>query len=311
MDRVRGALSQLFHGDDEPHLSSDDTEEIPVLDPRMVGGTLVGPVPSHHDLQIGIASDPGRVRDHNQDASLAWLFQMAHRGQSPRHVGLFIVADGMGGHSRGDLASDLALRQSAEYVIRHVSLPFLSADQDGAGRVPIHDILGTSVRVAHEAVLSQLPEAGTTLTIALVVDGGVYIAHVGDSRAYLGQRGSLEPLTHDHSVAARLVEMGQATPEEVAFQRNILYKAVGQGAEIAPDIVYHDLDWGQYLLLCCDGLWGKVPDEEMAATVEAAATPDVACQNLVGLANHNGGEDNISVVLAARGWPLPLRVPPE
>jgi serine/threonine protein phosphatase PrpC len=162
------------------------------------------------------------------------------------------------------------------------------------------------MRIAHEAVMRRLPKSGTTMTMALTLGDGVYIAHVGDSRAYLGKRGRLSLLTRDHSMAARLLEIGPTPSDEVALQRNILYKALGQGAQIEPDILYHDLVPGQYLLLCCDGLWDKVPDEEISAIIESAPTPGSACQNLVARANENGGEDNISVVLATRGWPLPL-----
>jgi serine/threonine protein phosphatase PrpC len=310
-DRAKNGLLKLLFGTGEPQGRQDDTEEIPAVDSLALRRGAAGLQPSAHDVQVGLASDPGRIRDHNEDASLAWQFMIAQEGHAPQPLGLFIVADGMGGHARGEQASALAIRLAADYVIRHVSLPLLNADGGVAERVPIHEILDTSMRIAHEAVLRQLPEAGTTMTMALLMDDGVYIAHVGDSRAYLGERGRLRLLTQDHSVAARLLEMGHASFEEVASQRNILYKALGQGAQIEPDILYQDMDWGQYLLICCDGLWGKVSDEEMAAIIEAARTPDVACQNLVALANQNGGEDNISVVLAARGWPLPAYLSPE
>jgi serine/threonine protein phosphatase PrpC len=217
----------------------------------------------------------------------------------------------MGGHVRGEQASALALRVAAGYVVRHIYLPLLSDDDGMAERPPINEILESSMRIAHESVIRSLPDAGTTLTMALVLGEGVYVAHAGDSRAYLGERGALSLLTQDHSVAARLQEMGQASLEEVGTQRNILYKAVGQGPHLEPDIMYHDLGWGQYLLVCCDGLWGMVSDAEMADIVEAAPTPDIACQALVAKANSRGGEDNISVILAARGWPLPPRGAPR
>jgi serine/threonine protein phosphatase PrpC len=267
--------------------------------------------PSSHDLQVGLATDPGHVRDHNEDSSLTWQFLLAQGGQAPLPVGLYVLADGMGGHVKGELASALAVRLVADHILRQVCLPLLAEDPEHGEREPIHEVLATSVRLAHEAVLRRLPEAGTTLTLALIVGDGGYLAHVGDSRAYLGERGRLRPLTTDHSVAARLVEMGQATPEQALGQRNILYKALGQGLEIEPDISYCDLEVGQYLLLCCDGLWGEVPDDEMAAIVEAAPTPDMACQRLVALARENGGHDNISVVLVARGWPLVDRIAPD
>jgi serine/threonine protein phosphatase PrpC len=218
-------------------------------------------------------------------------------------VGLFIVADGMGGHSLGEQASALACKLAAEYIIRQVCLPLLAPSSDQSDRPPINEVLETSVHIAHEAVMRQLTEAGTTLTVALLLGDGIYIAHVGDSRAYLGEPSGLQALTRDHSMAARLLEMGQATAEEMQAQRNILYRALGRGPHIEPDVVYHSLKQGQYLLLCCDGLWGELSDPEMAEIVNAAPTPDIACQHLVAQAKEKGGEDNITVILAARGWP--------
>jgi serine/threonine protein phosphatase PrpC len=300
-------MRQLFRSDGGQHAQQDPiTEEAPAVEFASHEEALVGSQPSAHDLLVGLASDPGRIRDHNEDASLAWQLAIAQQGQPPLPLGLFIVADGMGGHTRGEQASAVAVRSAADHVIRKVCLPLLGNDEDASERTPIHEILTDSMRIAHQAVTRRVPEAGTTMTMALLLADGTYIAHVGDSRAYLGEHGSLRLLTQDHSVAARLLEMGQATPEEVAPQRNILYKAIGQGVQVEPDILYHDLNWGQYLLICCDGLWGKVPDDEIAATVEAATTPDAACQELVSLANRNGGEDNISVIVVARGWPLPV-----
>lgn len=308
LDRVTDALGRLFKSAGGRRKQQDDiTEEMPVVESGVPEGAPIGSQASSHDLLVGLASDPGRIRDHNEDASLIWQFVLAQEGQPPLPMGLFIIADGMGGHARGEQASALATRLAADHVIREVCLPLLGADGEMSGRTPIHEALGDSIRLAHQAITRSLPEAGTTMTMALLLGDGAYIAHVGDSRAYLGERGTLRLLTQDHSMAARLLEMGQVTPEEAAPQRNILYKALGQGASVEPDIIYHDLAWGQYLLICCDGLWGKVTDEEIAAIVDASLTPDVACQELVALANRNGGEDNISVIVAARGWPLPVR----
>jgi PPM family protein phosphatase len=260
-------------------------------------------------LQVGLVSDPGRIRERNEDASLAWQFVLAQPGQPLLPVGLFIVADGMGGHLQGEQASTLALRLAAQHVIRQVCLPLLSDDAGATDRPPINEVLEASMRIAHEAVLRRLPDAGTTMTTVLLLGDSVFIAHVGDSRAYLGEQGHLHCLTQDHSIAARLLDMGQATPEEVATQRHILYKALGQGAQIEPDILYRDMDRWQYLLVCSDGLWSVVPEEELAAIIETAATPTCACQSLVARANERGGDDNISVILVSRDWPLPVREP--
>ena len=269
--------------------------------------TLHGHSSAPYELQVGLASDPGRIRERNEDTSLALQFMLAQPGQPPLPVGFFLIADGMGGHSQGAQASALAARLAARHVISHVYLPFLNEDEGAIDRAPINEVLEDGISIAHQAVRRRLPQAGTTMTIALALGDGVYIAHVGDSRAYLGERGRIQCLTQDHSMAARLLEMGQATSDEAALQRNILYKAVGQGAQIEPDILYRDLAPGQYLLLCCDGLWDKVPDREMSAIIDASPTPGLACRSLVASANENGGDDNISVILAARGWPLPAR----
>jgi len=211
----------------------------------------------------------------------------------------------MGGHVEGQQASVLAVHTASKYIINQVHFPLLSTQDGAVARVPINEVLESSMQIAHETLLRRLPEAGTTMTIALVLGDDLYIAHVGDSRAYLGERGRLRLLTRDHSMAARLLEMGQAPSDMAALQRNILYKALGQGSRVDPDILYHELDPGQYLLLCCDGLWDTVSDAEISALVDASATPGIACRDLVARASENGGEDNISVIIAARGWPPP------
>jgi serine/threonine protein phosphatase PrpC len=258
--------------------------------------------------QIGQASHTGCARERNEDASLALQFLLVQQDESPFPLGLFALADGAGGHLQGQQASALACRLAAAYLLRQILLPFLDGTHEHGERAPINDVLESSVSIAHDTIAHQLPEAGTTLTLALALDNGVYIAHVGDSRAYLGSQGRLECLTKDHSMAARLREMGQPEAEESDSQRHVLYRALGRGPQIEPDILYHGLEQEDYLLLCCDGLWGQVPDEEIAAIVNAAATPNAACQQLVARALETGGEDNISVLIAARVWP-PSRRP--
>lgn len=266
-----------------------------------VGGAGAGRRGSSEFL-IGMASDPGRVRDRNEDSILALQLMLAQHGLPPMPMGLFMIADGMGGHAEGQQASALALRLAARHILNHIYLPQLVEEESTGERAPINEVLQDSMQIAHEALLRRLPKAGTTMTVALALGDGVYIAHAGDSRAYLGDRSRLRSLTRDHSMAARLLEMGDLTPDEAKLQRNVLYKALGQGTEIEPDILYHDLEPGQYLLLCCDGLWDKLSDEEMLSIIRASPLPSVACQELVEQANRNGGEDNISVIIAARGW---------
>ena len=250
-------------------------------------------------FEVGLATAKGPVRDRNEDASLAAQFILVQGDERPLPVGLFIVADGMGGHGQGEQASALACRLAAEHVIRHVYLPVLA---DGPG-MPINEVLEEAVEIGHETILRRLAGAGTTLTMALVLGDDAHIAHAGDARAYLGRQGHLQLLTQDHSMAERLLEVGQARVEDVVSERRVLYKALGHGDRIRPDILHEHLGRGSYLLLCCDGLWGALADAEISATVEAAPTPDAACRDLVAQAIERGGEDNITVVVAARGWP--------
>jgi PPM family protein phosphatase len=244
------------------------------------------------------------MRTDNQDSSLTWHMALAQEGQAPMSVGLLLLADGMGGQVDGAQASALACRLAARHVVHQFCLSLL-LDDEPSSRMPINDVLESAVRIAHDAIARRFPGAGTTLTMALLLGDGAYMAHVGDSRAYLGVRGRLWPVTRDHSMAARLLEIGGATSEEVATRRNVLYKAVGQGVSAEPDVLYRDLPEGTYLLICCDGLWSQVPDDEIACIVDAAGSPDAACHQLVSRAKERGGEDNITVILAARGWPPP------
>jgi PPM family protein phosphatase len=259
---------------------------------------------AHPNLQIGMASDLGCRRADNQDSCLTWQLALAQLGQSPLSVGLLLLADGMGGQVKGAQASALACRLAARHVMQQLCLPLL-LDDEPFGRTPINDVLESAVRIAHDAIAHNYPGAGTTLTMALILGDGAYMVHVGDSRAYLGARGQLRPVTRDHSMAARLLEIGGASADQVATQRNVLYKAVGQGMSAEPDVLYRDLPAGTYLLICCDGLWSQLSDDEMAGIIDAARSPEAACQELVDRAKERGGEDNITAILAARGWPLP------
>ena len=145
----------------------------------------------------------------------------------------------------------------------------------------------------------RLAGMGTT-TIALLVRGNeAYFAHVGDSRGYLIRGGHATQITRDHSLVQRLEELGQITSAEAAVhpQRNVLYRALGQGETLEPDVVTTPFPVGGYLLLCSDGLWGVVPEDEIRKIIYEAPTIQRACQNLVSAANAAGGPDNISTVL--------------
>jgi serine/threonine protein phosphatase PrpC len=260
-------------------------------------------------LQAAIVSDLGLVCDRNQDAGLVFQFVKTQGAEPALPISLLIMADGLGGHSHAEEASALAVGVAAESVLRRLCLPLLIEGQSAAAQTPINEILETSVRQAHETVMHRVPEGRTTLTMVLVLGAGVYVAHVGDTRAYLGrargsgEQGRLQLLTRDHSMAARLLEMGQGTEEGVAGQRRVLYKAIGQWQVVEPDLRYSELLPGDYLLMCCDGLWGHVADDEMAHIIASASGPEEACRQLIARAKERGSDDNISAIVALTSQP--------
>lgn len=280
-------LRRLFGKEAEPKVIETIASAEELID---TGPTLV----------VGRASHIGQVRKRNEDTYFT-LEATLSRNNETFPFGLFLVADGMGGHQGGELASALTSRVMVESVLREFYLPWLTSDtEDAIPQRPINEVILEAANEANLAVhRSAPPEAGTTLTCALIQGTNAYIAHVGDSRAYLIRQGRLEQITQDHSLLARLIELGQASPEEAAFhpQRNVLYKAIGQGSTLDVDFYLRSLPANSYLLLCSDGLWGFVPQDLIAAIVREAPTPQAACSQLVREANNRGGEDNITVVL--------------
>ncbi len=254
-------------------------------------------------LHVGKLSDIGHTRERNEDSFYAFQALLQHDGgQEP--FGLFIVADGMGGHQKGEVASALAIRTSAEFILREIYLSYLNnnSSQTVANR-PINEVLIAAVEDANVAVQKAVPDGGTTLTIALVMGHSAYIAHVGDTRVYWFNQGGLKQVTKDHSLVQRLVELGQETAEGAMLhpQRNVLYRAIGQGASLEVDTYMQFLPPGSSLLLCSDGLWGPVKHERLSEIMGAADTPQQACEQLIKMANTSGGEDNITAVVIAMG----------
>lgn len=225
----------------------------------------------------------GLIRPDNEDAYLINL-----------DMGLLAVADGMGGHQAGEVASFLALKALAEKL------------KEDYGQDPLAHLVA-AVHFANEVVYRSActtPEyrgMGTTLTVAWVVNSQAFLAHVGDSRAYLFRDGQLQVLTHDHSYVGELVRSGDLTNEEARIHphRNILTRALGTGAEVVVDSRIISLQKGDLLLLCTDGLPEVVRDEEIASALHLGKSLKEILQNLLRLALDRGGPDNITVVLAA------------
>lgn len=248
-------------------------------------------------LISGCAQSIGKQRDHNEDS--LFTFSATTGGEaSIAPLGLYIVADGMGGHQFGEVASSAAIRTMANYMLKRFHT-YLVNPSEGMEE-PLQEMMRAAITEAQRAVTQAAPGSGTTLTAALVLGQQMTIGHVGDSRAYAVRTdGRIEALTRDHSLVKRLEELGQISSDEAAAhpQRNVLYRALGQGEVLEPDIFTTPFPQPGYLLICSDGLWSVLPDDNLSRLVTAAPTLPEACQSLVEAANHAGGPDNISAVL--------------
>ncbi|GIV86514.1 MAG: protein phosphatase [Chloroflexus sp.] len=247
--------------------------------------------------------DIGRVREANQDCALATIMTLPREG-SDVAVGLFIVADGMGGHQGGEVASRLAVQTVFTSVLERLVLPVI---EDGLIEA-LQPLMIEAVQEANAAIWREAQatgsDMGTTCTAALVIGNGLYIAHVGDSRCYVYEPAGLRLLTTDHSTVGRLIALGQLDPEEARDHplRNQLYRTVGQQPQVAVDFVYHQLTNCSHLVLCSDGLWSLVEERAIEQALRHSPWPHDVCRELIALANLAGGDDNISAVVVS----LPL-----
>ncbi|MBV5337315.1 MAG: Stp1/IreP family PP2C-type Ser/Thr phosphatase, partial [Deltaproteobacteria bacterium] len=237
-------------------------------------------------------------RSHNEDSILL----------EPA-LNLYAVADGMGGHKGGEYASRICLDTMRDYLLMAAKghAP-LVGDRDAAHSEAVN-LLGSAVRFANRAVFEAAfskPEwlgMGTTIVALTVNDAKVSLAHVGDSRAYLLRQGTFQQITQDHSWVEEQVRAGLMSRDEALFAkgRNVLTRAIGQEEVVLVDLNELELQAGDRLLLCSDGLYGMVADEEIAALISVAKNPEEACRELVACANGRGGRDNISVILLTAG----------
>jgi protein phosphatase len=253
------------------------------------------------------ASDVGRQRSVNEDyfaiVELTGNRPGVQHSQRERILGgrggLFVVADGIGGAADGEIASEMAANV--------VQFRLTAAWRDGGGREAA--VSGEDLRVAIEAANREIHAyavergqrgMGTTVAAAMILDGQLHVAHVGDSRAYLVRDKRLEPLTRDQSLVQHLVDAGHLTALEAfeSDQRHVLIQALGPEPEVAVDVAWRRLEAHDVVVLCSDGLWSHVSDDEMATIILAEPDLAAAAERLVAAANERGGADNITVVLA-------------
>lgn len=263
--------------------------------------SIVNSTAVRFDLQQLVAAcgqSVGKQRELNEDSLLAITSTLAgNSGNIP--FGLYVVADGMGGHQFGEVASNAAIRTVAGYVMRKFH-PYLFNLKPEPLDESLQEIMSAAVTEAQKVIQREAPGSGTTLTAALVLGQQMTIAHVGDSRAYvIYGDGRLETVTRDHSLVKRLEELGHITPEEAVNypHRNVLYRALGQGEVLEPDIFTIPFPSSGTMMMCSDGLWGVIAEQEIIHIVRDSSNLQRACQSLVSAANAAGGPDNISVVL--------------
>jgi len=234
-------------------------------------------------------SDVGLVRELNED-NWGW------RRLSDRAT-LFVVADGMGGHDGGEVASQVAVD-----TICRVALDGEKSEPDGLDAVEL--LLDTSFQAANNTVKSEAEERGsdmgTTLVAMLLLDGRMgFVANVGDSRAYLHRGEELFQISRDHSLVAKMVERGRITADEARTHphSNILLRTVGTERDVDIDIFRVELEQGDRVMMCSDGLWGEVEDRDLETILNTYEDPRIAARELIRAAHHGGGKDNVTLVL--------------
>ncbi|MDG2220996.1 MAG: protein phosphatase 2C domain-containing protein [Rubripirellula sp.] len=267
------------------------------------------------------ATNRGRVRETNQDqfliaqlkksmlvdsTSLDFEQQVFGNLQSE----ILLVADGMGGHAAGEKASQLAI----QYLVRRLlnSIHWFSQHEEDERRedafiTDLKDLL----KDAHQRILRESAQhrdrrgMGTTLTMAHLVGSRMYVVHAGDSRCYLLRDGKAKQITTDHTLAHQMVEAGGMKPEDEASSKwsNVLWNVLGGNSDgdIIAEVHRVDLKVGDAVVLCSDGLYRYIDNDALAAVVIGSQSPETACRELIALANQQGGEDNITVVVACPG----------
>jgi len=271
--------------------------------------------------ELGALTHRGKVREVNEDAYVVLrmgrylepMLSNLPEGELPSRSEdsgyLMMLADGLGGHEAGDVASRSALLATLQLVLRAPKWA-LKLDDPATREAEIRDLIARSrayLAGAHAALRRQaagdarLAGMGTTLTGAYSVGADLFVHHVGDSKAYLYRAGTLRRITRDHTVAQEYADLGMIGQEEVATHRmhHVLTRAVGGPEEqLEGDLHHVRIENGDRLLLCSDGLTDMASEEEIAGVLAAEPSSDAACRELIGLALERGGRDNVTAIVA-------------
>ena len=254
-------------------------------EPGIISSTSANP-------RIGLLTDVGRKRQIDEDSILA-LESVSGFESKINQKFLFVLADGMGGHAKGEVASKMAVTTMVEKLC-----PVMLSQTNYASEIS-NAIQEANLKILQYTLDHTEAEGMGTTVVCAIVDGSTHLANVGDSRAYVISSDEIRRVTKDHSYVQELVDRGEMSQEEAIShpKKNVITRAVGAYAEVKVDTMKLTLDDDESLLLCCDGLIIHVQDEEIKEIVVNASHPQEACKKLVDLANERGGKDNISVIL--------------
>ncbi len=237
-------------------------------------------------IQVGAGTDVGMIRSGNEDNFFA---------EADERRGVFVVADGMGGHAAGEVASEMAV----QIISRHL-LPLASVKDDGAAET-VGRALREANRAIYERMLAEVDKQGmgTTASVLVLSDHGYLIGQIGDSRIYLLRDGALVQITKDHSYVQEQVDAGLLTPEQSRYHpySNVITRCVGASEEVEGDIYEGEIRVGDVFLVCSDGLTGMVDDRRLQQLLLARSGPGRIVDSLIAEANGRGGLDNITAIV--------------
>lgn len=237
------------------------------------------------EFEFGFKSDRGRVREINQDAFFAMPGER-----------IFVVADGVGGHSAGEIASRTAVTELADDIRKN---PVLPEDGDEVIKEKFNSTISHVNNIIFDMAREKAPKGmATTLVVVYVGEKSAYLMNIGDSRAYLIREGSVMQMTEDHTYVNGLLKKGLITPERALNHpdKNMITRAVGAEESVKPDFFKFDILKDDKILLCTDGLYNEVSSEMIRRIIDNADDMRAACDELVITANRNGGNDNITAL---------------
>jgi serine/threonine protein phosphatase PrpC len=294
-------LNELVVSGDQPASTFIEAGYLYHLEPLVkLESDLPPPV---FQLLAGYQSDTGGYRDLDEDSLLVLQLNALSELRGLPSLHFFAVADGIGGHDAGEIASRITVRSLGAKILENIFSPEIAGQSLSPGELKTQ--LKEAVLASNREVLAAREvsgaDMGNTLTAALVRDDQALIVNVGDSRTYLMRMGSLSQITQDHSVVARLLSQNLIQPEEVYTheQKSVIYRSLGDklDLEIDDSLFEITLEPGDRLVLCCDGLWEMVPESFIEDVLLEFFDPQAACDKLVEMANQAGGDDNISVIV--------------